>query len=75
VVRNADIGILHSLYNQAPKKIVLYEKQYSTRFAESQKIFSSNVNQRIIPDFKKLPHPFVKLSSSAPASLWQYARA
>jgi hypothetical protein len=24
-----DIGILHSLYNQAPKKAVLYEKQYS----------------------------------------------
>jgi hypothetical protein len=26
-----DIGILHSLYNQAPKKAVLYEKQYSSR--------------------------------------------
>jgi hypothetical protein len=24
-----DIGILHSLYNQAPKKVILYEKQYS----------------------------------------------
>jgi hypothetical protein len=28
VVRNADLGILHSLYNQAPKKVFLYEKQY-----------------------------------------------
>ncbi|MDR1537864.1 MAG: hypothetical protein LBU32_07680 [Clostridiales bacterium] len=24
-----DIGILHSLYNQAPKKVILYEKQYN----------------------------------------------
>jgi hypothetical protein len=29
VVRNADLGILHSLYNQAPKKVILYEKQYN----------------------------------------------
>jgi hypothetical protein len=28
VVQNAEIGILHSLYNQAPKKVILYEKQY-----------------------------------------------
>jgi hypothetical protein len=28
MVRNAEIGILHSLYNQAPKKAILYEKQY-----------------------------------------------
>jgi hypothetical protein len=25
-----DIGILHSLYNQAPKKVILYEKQYTS---------------------------------------------
>ncbi|MDR1541467.1 MAG: hypothetical protein LBU32_26440 [Clostridiales bacterium] len=23
-----DIGMLHSLFNQAPKKVILYEKQY-----------------------------------------------
>jgi hypothetical protein len=28
MVRNADIGILHSLYNQAPKKVIVYKKQY-----------------------------------------------
>jgi hypothetical protein len=33
VVRNADLGILHSLYNQAPKKVILYEKQYKWNFA------------------------------------------
>jgi hypothetical protein len=31
VVRNADFGISHSLYNQAPKKVTLYEKQYSVQ--------------------------------------------
>jgi hypothetical protein len=30
-MRNADLGILHSLYNQAPKKVILYEKQYIQR--------------------------------------------
>jgi hypothetical protein len=29
MARNAEIGILRSLYNQAPKKVILYEKQYS----------------------------------------------
>jgi hypothetical protein len=31
MVRNAEIRILHSLYNQAPKKEILYEKQYINR--------------------------------------------
>jgi hypothetical protein len=31
MARNAEIGILHSLYNQAPKKAILYEKQYTKR--------------------------------------------
>jgi ParB-like chromosome segregation protein Spo0J len=39
VVRNADLGILHSLYNQAPKKVFLYEKQYMQNLAESIRLY------------------------------------
>jgi hypothetical protein len=35
MVRNAEIGILHSLYNQAPKKVILYEKQYRINILHS----------------------------------------
>jgi hypothetical protein len=37
VVRNADLGILHSLYNQAPKKAILYEKQYILRLRRAKR--------------------------------------
>jgi hypothetical protein len=37
MVRNAEIGILHSLYNQAQKKVILYEKQYSNLHCKSDK--------------------------------------
>jgi hypothetical protein len=56
--RNADFGISRSLYNQAPKKIILYEKQYRSKRYGIQRIPSQrkvshahegNTNRNYLP--------------------------